>query len=375
MKTTAQQEVPEALVIEDVSYSFGEGESAKQVLYNNTLTLKRGEIVVLSGPSGSGKTTLLTLIGALRSLQSGSIQFYGKELAQLSPSEQVQTRRDIGFIFQAHNLFEALTARQNVKMALELHDLPPRTQYERIDAILEDLGLADRIHYKPAKLSGGQRQRVAIGRALVNKPQLVLADEPTAALDKDTGNQVLNLFRELALNHGTTIIIVSHDARVLSSADRIINMIDGRIASDVQVKKTMYICQYLKSCPLFEKMSLSELTDVAQQMSDEHFAEGDKIISEGEIGDKFYLLKDGEVSVSTQREGQDQVLTSFSSGQFFGEVALLKEQRRNATITAKEPVTTYSLSKATSSQILQDFRRPSARHPHHAGQPSPQTRA
>ena len=345
MKTTAQQEVPEALVIEDVSYSFGEGESAKQVLYNNTLTLRRGEIVVLSGPSGSGKTTLLTLIGALRSLQSGSIQFYGKELAQLSPAQQVETRRDIGFIFQAHNLFEALTARQNVKMALELHDLPPRTQYQRIDAILGDLGLADRIHYKPAKLSGGQRQRVAIGRALVNKPQLVLADEPTAALDKDTGNQVLNLFRELALNHGTTIIIVSHDARVLSSADRIINMIDGRIASDVQVKKTMYICQYLKSCALFEKMSLSDLTDVSQKMVEEHFQPGDQIIREGAVGDQFYLLKKGEVTVSARQDGKDKILTTLSAGDFFGEVALLKQQKRNATVTAKVPVTLYSLSK------------------------------
>ncbi len=344
MKTTDKEE-PDALVIKDVSYSFGEGESAKQVLFKNTLTLKRGEIVVLSGPSGSGKTTLLTLIGALRSIQEGSIQLHSKELANLKPKGQVEARRDIGFIFQAHNLFDALTARQNVKMAMELHDIPVKTQYERIDAMLTELGLQDRIHYKPAKLSGGQRQRVAIGRALVNKPRLILADEPTAALDKDTGNQVLNLFRELALNHGTTIIIVSHDARVLSSADRIINMIDGRIASDVQVKKTLYICQFLKACKLFQQMSLSDLTDVAQKMDEESFEGGEIIIREGDVGDKFYLLKEGEAIVSTKKDNQDQILTTKKAGQFFGEVALLKEQKRNASIRAKDKVTAYTLSK------------------------------
>ncbi|MGC6456469.1 MAG: ATP-binding cassette domain-containing protein [Coraliomargaritaceae bacterium] len=345
MKTSPKEEESDALVVTDVSYSFGEGESAKQVLYNNTLTLKRGEIVVLTGPSGSGKTTLLTLIGALRSLQHGSIQLYGKELSGLSANGQVEARRDIGFIFQAHNLFDALTARQNVKMALELHKMSSKVQYEKIDAILNDLGLEDRIHYRPAKLSGGQRQRVAIGRALVNKPKLVLADEPTAALDKDTGNHVLGLFRELSLNHRSTIIIVSHDARVIASADRIINMIDGHIASDVRVKETMYICQFLKDCPVFEKMSLSDLSDVAQKMDLEHFDPHEPIIVQGDVGDKFYLLKEGEATVSVKKEGKESIVATLQPGQFFGEVALLKEQMRNATITATKPVSVYSLSK------------------------------
>ena len=335
----------EALIINDVSYWFGEGENRNQVLHNNCLTLKKGEIVVLTGPSGSGKTTLLTLIGALRSIQQGSISIRGQEIAGLTGAGQVDVRRNIGFIFQAHNLFDALTAQQNVRMALELTGKPQEEQLRLADGILTQLGLEERIHYKPAKLSGGQRQRVAIGRALVNQPSLVLADEPTAALDKDSGAQVLGILRKLAKENGTIIIIVSHDARLISSADRIVNMVDGHIVSDIFVKETMYICQFLKACSLFEKMSMSDLTDVAQKMKEITIEDGEYIVKQGEVGDRFYLIKEGFVRVLVEKDGKTDETAVLDSGQFFGEVALLKEQPRNATIQAKGDVKLFSLSK------------------------------
>lgn len=336
----------QALVLTDVCHSFGDGENAKQVLFDNSLRLDRGEIVVLTGPSGSGKTTLLTLIGALRSIQSGSIRFDGKELAGMTAKQQVETRRKIGFIFQAHNLFDALNARQNVRMALELTDLSVATQNARAKEILERVGLAERIDYKPAKLSGGQRQRVAICRALVNEPSLVLADEPTAALDKETGANVLNMLRELASKNGAIVIIVSHDSRVISSADRMINMIDGRIVSDVRVKETAYVCQKLKACSLFEKMSLSDLADVAQKMEQRIYDAGEVVFKQGELGDTFFLISEGQVAIDVNTEGTNKHVATLAAGDFFGEVALLKEQPRNATVTAQSDLTVYCLSKS-----------------------------
>src|SRR5438874_3520336 len=154
------------LRVAGVNHFFGEGETRTQVLFDNTLEVMPGEIVIMTGPSGSGKTALLTLIGGLRTLQAGSIRVYGREMRGLGGAELVEARRGVGFIFQRHNLLESLTAYQNVKMALELHD--GDNDDNRIVGILERLKLGNRIHYKPAKLSGGQRQRVAVARALVN---------------------------------------------------------------------------------------------------------------------------------------------------------------------------------------------------------------
>ena len=181
MKTNGGQRA-DGIVIRDLVHHFGAGDSAKQVLYDINLSIPRGQIVIMTGPSGSGKTTLLTLVGALRTVQQGSIRFLGTELRGLSLREQAEVRRHIGFIFQAHNLFESLTARQNVHMALELRDLEPAEKRRLAERILTGLGLGERMDCKPQQLSGGQRQRVAIARALVNRPAVVLADEPTAAL-------------------------------------------------------------------------------------------------------------------------------------------------------------------------------------------------
>jgi putative ABC transport system ATP-binding protein len=182
-----------------VNFSFGTGETRTQVLCDNELEVGRGEIMILTGPSGSGKTTLLTLIGTLRRVQEGSLVVLGRELAGLGPARQVQLRTEVGFIFQHHNLFNSLTALENVRMATGL--MAKVTAHEgrrRCASILDDLGLAGRLDYLPARLSGGQRQRVAIARALVNEPALVLADEPTAALDAASSEAVMRLLRKLA---------------------------------------------------------------------------------------------------------------------------------------------------------------------------------
>jgi len=335
----------DAIIVRGVTHHFGNGESARQVLGNICVHIPRGQVIIMTGPSGSGKTTLLTLIGALRSLQQGSIGFYGTELRGLSLQQQVGVRRNIGFIFQAHNLFESLTARQNVHMALELHALTPHEKQRRAEQLLSDLGLAQRMDYLPGRLSGGQRQRVAIARALANNPALILADEPTAALDKDTSRDVINLLKRLAGEHQSTVLIVTHDNRIMDAADRIINLTDGVISSDVEVKRTMYICQFIKNCPVFQGMSLGDLTEVAQHMESRHFAAGAEIIRQGDAGDRFYLMHSGAVSVMVRRDGVATRVAELKSGEFFGEVALLRDEPRNATVTAVTDVETFSLTK------------------------------
>jgi putative ABC transport system ATP-binding protein len=215
-----------------VNYAFGLNESRKQVLFDNALTVRPGEIVIMTGPSGSGKTTLLTLIGALRSPQTGSVKVFGRALSGLDSRGQESVRRQIGFIFQAHHLFESLTARQTLRFAMQLHSYPKSELAERPARMLEELGLGTHFDYKPEHMSVGQCQRVAIGRALINHPKLILADEPTAALDKDTGRLVVNLLRQRAKSEGATILIVTHDPRIHDVADRIVRMVDGRIESD-----------------------------------------------------------------------------------------------------------------------------------------------
>jgi putative ABC transport system ATP-binding protein len=216
--------------IEALNYAYGEGELRRPVLRDVKLQVGIGEVLLLTGPSGSGKTTLLTLIGALRAMQEGSCQVLGQELFGASERARVSLRQRIGFIFQNHNLLGALTARQNVAMALEVAAHYPETErLARAGEMLAAVGLADHADRLPAKLSGGQRQRVAIARALVGEPGLVLADEPTAALDKVSGAEVAHLLRDLAKSRGVPILMVTHDPRILDIADRVVSMEDGRI--------------------------------------------------------------------------------------------------------------------------------------------------
>lgn len=220
-----------AVEIRQLNYFYGQGDLRKQVLFDISLDLHKGQIVIMTGPSGSGKTTLLTLIGALRTVQDGSLKVLGQEIVGLNKSNLVRVRRNIGFIFQAHNLFDSLTAMQNVEMAVELTD-HWREKRQLATEILTRLGLGERLHYKPRSLSGGQKQRVAIARALVNRPTLILADEPTAALDKASGREVVTLLQQLAQEQGCTILMVTHDNRILDVADRIVNLVDGHLESD-----------------------------------------------------------------------------------------------------------------------------------------------
>ncbi len=214
-----------------LDHYFGKGELKKQVIFDINLEIYAGEIVLMTGPSGSGKTTLLTLIGGLRSGQSGSLKILGQEMCNASADKLVKTRRKIGYIFQAHNLHRSLTALQNVQMGLEVHGNLSRSQMrDRSTKMLELVGLEQRINYYPDDLSGGQKQRVAIARALVSQPQIVLADEPTAALDSKSGREVVNLMQKLAKEQGCTILLVTHDNRILDIADRIIHMEDGKLA-------------------------------------------------------------------------------------------------------------------------------------------------
>ena len=221
------------VTVRHLNHAFGKGELRKPVLFDVDLDICAGEIVLLTGPSGSGKTTLLTLIAGLRSMQDGSVNVLGQELFGASKRQLVQVRNQIGFIFQAHNLLACLTAQQNVGMSLRLHpELSLEDRVDRSKAILESVGMADRVDYYPDSLSGGQKQRVAIARALVSEPKIVLADEPTAALDSKSGRDVVEIMQRLAKQQGCTILLVTHDTRILDIADRIVHMEDGRLARD-----------------------------------------------------------------------------------------------------------------------------------------------
>ena len=219
--------------LQHLDHWFGEGETAKQVLIDINLTVHAGEIVILTGPSGSGKTTLLTMLGGLRAAQSGSLKVLGEELLHADNDALTRLRRQAGFIFQAHNLLPYLTALENVSFGLEVSP----TWLDRGRAAMEDcaatmlgqVGLAERQHYFPEKLSGGQKQRVAIARALAPSPRLLLADEPTAALDKTSGRDVVDLFRQLADDNGAAIVMVTHDNKILDIADRIVTLECGQL--------------------------------------------------------------------------------------------------------------------------------------------------
>ena len=220
------------IAIEKLNHYYGKGTLKKQTLFDIDLEIFSGEIVIMTGPSGSGKTTLLSLIGGLRSVQEGSLRILGQQMHGASEKQLIQFRRNIGYIFQAHNLLKFLTVRQNVQMSMELSNVSQREAISKSEAMLGIVGLGERLDYYPENLSGGQKQRVAIARALVNHPKLVLADEPTAALDKKSGRDVVELMQRLAKEQGCTILMVTHDNRILDIADRIVNMEDGYLTNN-----------------------------------------------------------------------------------------------------------------------------------------------
>lgn len=399
------------LRVRGVNFTFGTGEARTPVLFDNHLEVMPGELVIMSGPSGSGKTTLLTLIGGLRGLQDGEIEIWDgaagayRKLHGLDEEGLVRVRRLIGFIFQRHNLFDSLRAVQNVRLAREL--FPPGPDDARqVEQLLTYLGLGERALYKPQSLSGGQRQRVAVARALVNRPRMVLADEPTAALDANSGLAVVTLLQHLARERdpadleriirkpheddeggrltpeqaamipeltrekGATSLIVTHDARVMNRADRIVHMEGGKIVSNVVVAERLFVTEGLRRCGFFaailpeqqqviaDGVCIGIHPDLPVKRSDrarhagklEVFAPGEVIVRQGDpVTDesKFYLIRRGRVRVDQDTGSGPRPVVELGAQDFFGDRALVTNEPRNATVTAAEPVEVYTVGRET----------------------------
>lgn len=331
--------------VNGLNHYFGSGDARTQALFDNTLDIRRGEIVIMTGPSGSGKTTLLTLIGTLRTVQDGSLNILGEELNGMSQAGLTQIRKKIGFIFQAHNLFGSLTAFQNVRMSTELAGMSGSEVRPKIEQMLTRLGLGERVHYKPKSLSGGQKQRVAIARGLIHNPRIVLADEPTAALDEESGREAVTLLREMADREGCTVLIVTHDNRILDVADRIINMVAGRIKNDSDIRQTERVCEFLRKTEFFADLTPRTLAELANNIEVRQYSAGESIVTQGEEGHEFFMVTEGRVAVTKTENGALKPVTQLNAGSYFGEVALIKDQPRNANVTAIEPTTCYVLER------------------------------
>ena len=220
------------LSVTDVFKTFEEGAQKVEVLKGVSMDVGAGEVVALEGPSGSGKTTLLSIMGCILTPTAGEVKVAGRSMKHGHPGELREARRrSIGFVFQQFNLFPALTALENVEYALNVKGVRGRSAQEEASRALQEVGLADRLHFLPRDLSGGQKQRVAIARALAGGPAVLLADEPTANLDTAAGTQILELFRGLAKREDKGLIIVTHDPKVREIADRVVGIRDGRLAA------------------------------------------------------------------------------------------------------------------------------------------------
>jgi putative ABC transport system ATP-binding protein len=339
-----QQPARRGLVIraEKVNYAYGTGETRTQVLFDCDLEISKGEMVIMTGPSGSGKSSLLTLIGALRRMQEGSLNVLGQDLSRSTETRQVELRTNIGFIFQQHNLFSSLTAIENVRMATALRPSSVNAMNDRSIAMLSRLGLGDRIGHLPSELSGGQKQRVAIARALVNEPALVLADEPTASLDAESGQTVLELLRQMADGpKQTTVLLVTHDQRVIDHADRIVNMVGGKIVTNTLTRIAVRICRALAQIETLKGLSEATLSRIAAFMTVESRQPGEVIVREGEEGDRFYVVGSG-VADSTKGGIFDEELCF---GEGFGIISSYFKRPIPSTVTARTPLELYVLCK------------------------------
>lgn len=398
------------LRVRNVNHSFGTAEARTQVLFENNLDVMPGELVIMSGPSGSGKTTILTLIGGLRGLQTGEIEIWDghagkyRQLAGLNEAGLVSVRRLIGFIFQRHNLFDSLQATQNIRMAQQLFAERSGGDAD-IKQLLEYLGLGNRMNYKPAGLSGGQRQRVAVARALVNRPKLILADEPTAALDANSGLAVVTLLQHLArerdpeelaaiirkegehddeggritaiqaellkilaVERGTTSLIVTHDVRIMNRADRIVHMERGKIVTNVVVAERLFIREGIRKCAYFTAIlpeqqqtiaddlcvganpNISLTPDQLERFKDKVrvFQPGEVIIRQGDpVTDdsKFYLIRQGKVDVLKDSGFGQKKIAELDRQDFFGDRALAFDEPRVATIVANTRTELYTVGR------------------------------
>jgi len=325
-----------------VNYAYGTGETRTQVLFDNSLEISRGEVVIMTGPSGSGKSTLLTLIGALRTMQQGYLEVLGHNLSRAGEWERARLRKQIGFIFQQHNLFSSLSAIENVRMAAALAPGAVKKMNQRCEAILDRLGLADRTHHLPAELSGGQKQRVAIARALVNRPRMILADEPTASLDAESSQTVLDLLHELAEGPDkTTVLLVTHDQRVLDRADRIVKLVGGRIVTNTLTKVAVRICRALAATEALKGLGEATLSRLANVMTVEPRAAGETLTRQGEEGDRFYIVGTGVADA--YKDGRFDEEKCYGEG--FGMISSYFNRPIPSTVVARTDMELYVLTK------------------------------
>jgi putative ABC transport system ATP-binding protein len=223
------------VTVQDVTRDYQQGTHTVRALRGVSLSVEEGEFIALMGPSGSGKTTLLNLIGGLDNPTSGTLTIEDQELSSLSPAKLGDLRRDrLGFVFQSYNLVPVLTAVENTEMVLLLQGMGADERRARAMETLKNVGLEGMEHRRPSELSGGQQQRVAVARAIASKPALVLADEPTANLDSETGTELIDLMRSLNDVHGITFVFATHDPKVMNAARRVVTMVDGNIHEDLR---------------------------------------------------------------------------------------------------------------------------------------------
>jgi putative ABC transport system ATP-binding protein len=224
-----------AVAVRHVSKTYGDGATAHRALHDVSLDVARGEVLLMMGPSGSGKTTLLSIMGAILGASSGSVRLNGEEVVGRPEHELPRIRlAHVGFVFQGFNLFPALTVVENVELALDVRGVSGREARRRAMDALESVDMAHKAASHPADLSGGQKQRVAIARALVGDPSIVLADEPTAALDSQSGSTVLRLLTDLAHARDRAVVMVTHDHRAEAYADRVVHIADGRLTEEAR---------------------------------------------------------------------------------------------------------------------------------------------
>ncbi len=334
--------------IRGLKHSYKDASVMKQVLHGIDIDVRPGQNVFLTGYSGSGKTTLISLVGCLRSVQEGSLKLFGAELHKASPRKLLEMRKRVGYVFQHFNLLDFMSIRQNVQQSLEIQpDYNAKTARAQAEEMLDAVGLGDRVNDYPADLSGGQKQRVAIARALVHRPKLLIADEPTAALDTSTGRDIIDLVQRLSKAQNSAAIIVTHNMRILDSADEILHMIDGRIGTAITEQISLVL-------PNLDDRHLAE---IASKAVSREFQPGEQILKQGDPADAFFILVKGAVNVFRQEtNGSRSDLAHFHKrGTYFGEMGLLTENgRRNASIEVRgdQPVRVLEIKAADFSEMI-----------------------